>query len=161
MYIYVYIFMHTCVCVYICVCVCVCACVLNTFSLVIKIYFSDLVWEPSINWIFVSFLKSEAKYYIIWTWKNKIKSIYIKTKDLLKHLIHIYIYIYICLLVKCVKCLPMVRETGFQSPVKSLLILIIIVDGFPCSILSIIKYISRVKMSNPGKNVPRCDSYWK
>ena len=36
----------------------------------------------------------------------------------------------------------------------------------PCLTLSIIKYISRVKWSNPGKGVvpsptPRCSSYWK
>ena len=36
----------------------------------------------------------------------------------------------------------------------------------PCLTLSIIKYVSRVKWSNPGKEVvpsptPRCSSYWK
>ena len=36
----------------------------------------------------------------------------------------------------------------------------------PCFALSIIRYVSRVKLSNPGKGVipfptPRCSSYWK
>ena len=60
----------------------------------------------------------------------------------------------------------MARETGVQSQVESYqrpkkwyLIL-------PCLTLSIIRYVSRVKWSNPAKGVvppptPRCSSYWK
>ena len=69
-------------------------------------------------------------------------------------------------LAKWVECSPMVQETWVLSQVESYqrhkkwyLIL-------PCLILSIKKYVSRVKGSNPGKGVapsptPRCSSYWK
>ena len=59
---------------------------------------------------------------------------------------HIYIYIYIYIYI--VECLPVV----YLIP--------------PCLTLSNVRYVSRVKWSNPGKGVvpsptPRCSSYWK
>ena len=65
-----------------------------------------------------------------------------------------------------VECSPMVRETWVQSQVSSYqrrkkwyLIP-------PCLTFSDIRYVSRVKWSNPGKGVahyptPRCSCYWK
>ena len=65
-----------------------------------------------------------------------------------------------------VECSPMVRETRVQSQVESY-------QRFkkwylipPCLTLSNIRYVSRVKWSNPGKGVatsptPRCSSYRK
>ena len=63
-------------------------------------------------------------------------------------------------------CLPMVQETGVQSPVKSYQRLKKWNLMPPCLILSIIIYVSRVKWSNQGKRVapsptPRCSCYWK
>ena len=65
------------------------------------------------------------------------------------------------------KCfLPMVRETKVQSQVESYQKLKKWYLMLPCLTLSIIRYGSRVKWSNPGKGVapfptPRCSSYWK
>ena len=65
-----------------------------------------------------------------------------------------------------VECSPMAQETGVQAPVESYqrlkkcyLILLYLT-------LSIIRYVSRVKWSNPGEGValsltPQCSSYWK
>ena len=55
---------------------------------------------------------------------------------------------------KWVECLPMIREIWVQSLIP------------PCSILTNIRYLSRIKWSNPGKGVvpsptPWCSSYWK
>ena len=62
------------------------------------------------------------------------------------------------------ECLPMARETGVQSQVESYQRL---KKGYLipiCLTPSIIRYISRVKWSNPGKGVassptPLCSSY--
>ena len=67
---------------------------------------------------------------------------------------------------KKVWCLPMVRETGVQSQVESYQRLLKWYLIPPCLTLSIIRYASRVKWSNPGKGVafsptPRCSSYRK
>ena len=70
-------------------------------------------------------------------------------------------------LAKWVECSPMVREIGVQSQVESYqrpkkkCYLIP-----PCLTFNIIRYVSRVKWSNPGKGVapspsPRCSSYLK
>ena len=73
---------------------------------------------------------------------------------------------YIPTLALRLECSPMARETGVQSQVESY-------QRFkkwylmpPCLTLSIIRYGSRVKWSNPGKGVvpsptPRCSSYRK
>ena len=65
-----------------------------------------------------------------------------------------------------IECSPVTSETGVQSQVESY-------QKFkkwylipPCLTLRIIRYISRVKWSNPGKWVapsptPQCSSYWK
>ena len=61
-------------------------------------------------------------------------------------------------------CSPMVRETGVQSQVRTYQILLKW-HLIPLSLtLSIKRYVSRVKRSNPGKGVapsptPRCSSY--
>ena len=65
-----------------------------------------------------------------------------------------------------VECLPMARETEIQSQVKSYQRLKKWYLMLPCLTLSIIRYVSRVKWSNPGKGVapfttPRCSSNWK
>ena len=65
-----------------------------------------------------------------------------------------------------VEPLPMARETGVQSQVESYQRLKKQYLIPPCLTLSIIRYISTVKWSNPGKGVmpsvtPRCSSYLK
>ena len=94
-YVYIRVYIHTCVYMYIHTYVC--ACVLNSFSLVIKIYFSDFVWKPSKDWIFVSFLKSEPKYFMIWILKNKTFRIFLiinsfHKKDIFFNLIYSIMY---------------------------------------------------------------------
>ena len=64
-----------------------------------------------------------------------------------------------------VECSPMARETGVQSQVESYQRLRKWYLIPPCFILSIIRYVSRVKWSNPGKGLapsPKfwCNSYW-
>ena len=82
-------------------------------------------------------------------------------------LIYIYIYIYyICSLAKWVECLPIDRETGVQSLVKSYQRLKKWYLIPPCLMLSTIRYISRVKWSNPSKGVassptPLCSNKMK
>ena len=65
-----------------------------------------------------------------------------------------------------VECSPMARKTRVQSPVESYQRLKKWYLIFPCLNLSIIRCISRVKWSNPGKGVapsstPQCSSCWK
>ena len=60
----------------------------------------------------------------------------------------------------------MVRETWVQSPVASYQRIKKWYLIPPCLTLSNIRYVSRVKWSNPGKGVapsptPRCSRYWK
>ena len=60
----------------------------------------------------------------------------------------------------------MVQETWVQSKVASYEKLLKWYLILPCLTLSNIRYVSRVKWSNPGKGVapsltPRCSSYWK
>ena len=67
---------------------------------------------------------------------------------------------------KWVECFPMVRETWDQSQATSRQRLEKWYLIPPCLTLSNIRYVSRVKWSNPGKGVapsptPRCSSYWK
>ena len=64
------------------------------------------------------------------------------------------------------KCSPMIRETWVQSQVESYQKLLKWYLIPPWLTLSNIRYVSRVKWSNPGKEVapyptPRCSSYWK
>ena len=64
-----------------------------------------------------------------------------------------------------VVCMPVVWETGVQSQVESYQILKWYLM-LPCLRLSITRYRSRVKWSNPEKGVtpspmPWCSSYWK
>ena len=85
------------------------------------------------------------------------------------HLSHIYIYIYIYgtgSLAKWVEGSQMVWETWLQSQVASYQRLSKWYLIPPCLTLSNLRYVSRVKWSNPGKGVvpfptPRCSSYWK
>ena len=70
------------------------------------------------------------------------------------------------ILAKWIECLPMGWETGVQSQVKSYQRLKKWYLIPPCLTLSIIRYGSRVKWSNPGKGVapsstPWYSSYWK
>ena len=63
-----------------------------------------------------------------------------------------------------VECSSMAWEIGVQSQIESYQRLKYLIP--PCLTLSIIRYVSRVKWSNPGKGVapsptPRCSSYWK
>ena len=65
-----------------------------------------------------------------------------------------------------VGCSPMIWETWVQSQVASYQRLYKWYVIPPCLTLSNIRYVSRVKWSNPGKGVapsltPRCSSYWK
>ena len=65
-----------------------------------------------------------------------------------------------------VECSPMAWEIGVQSQVKSYQSLKKWYLTPPCLTLSIIKYVSRIKWSNPGKGVapfptPQFGSYWK
>ena len=53
-----------------------------------------------------------------------------------------------------VECSPMARETGVQSQVVSYQRLKKWYLISPCLTLSIIRYVSREKWSNPGKGVP-------
>ena len=74
-------------------------------------------------------------------------------------------YVYLCIS-KCVECSPMVRETWVQSQVASYQRLLKWYLIPPCLTVSNIRYVSKVKWSNPGKGValsptPRCSSYWK
>ena len=81
--------------------------------------------------------------------------------------IYIYIYTHTGSLAQWIECSPMFWETGVQSQVESYQRLFkkwYLVP--PCLTLSIIRYVSRVKWSSPGKGVspsptPRCSSYWK
>ena len=63
------------------------------------------------------------------------------------------------------ECSPMARETRVQSQVESYQRLKKWYLMPPCLTLSNIRYVSRVKWSNPGKGVapfptPQCSSYW-
>ena len=63
-------------------------------------------------------------------------------------------------------CLPMAWETSVQSQIKSFQRLKKWYLMLPCLTLSIIRYESRVKWSNPGNGIvlsptPWCSSYWK
>ena len=82
--------------------------------------------------------------------------------------IHLYIgKMEIKYMVQWVEWSPMVREPRVQSQVESYQRLFFkwyLIP--PCLTLSIIRYVSRVKWSNPGKGVApsstlRCSSYWK
>ena len=69
-------------------------------------------------------------------------------------------------LVKWVLSLPMAGETRVQSQIESYERLKKWYLIPSCLTLSIIRYVSRVKWSNPGKGVapsttPQCSSYWK
>ena len=64
------------------------------------------------------------------------------------------------------ECSPMVRKTWIQSQVASYERLLKWYLMLPCLTLSNIRYVSRVKLSNPRKGVapsptPQCSSYWK
>ena len=67
---------------------------------------------------------------------------------------------------KWVECMSMAWETRVQSQVESYQRLQKWYLISPCFTLSIIRYVSKVKWSNPGKGVapsptPQCSSYWK
>ena len=90
---------------------------------------------------------------------------FINTLDLKTPLFHpsrIYIYIYIYIYKGCIRalqyieCLSMVWETWVQSQVESYLRLKKWYLMLPCVTFSIIRYVSMVKWSNPGKGVALC-----
>ena len=99
--------------------------------------------------------------------------VYLRTEQALGSVRPNWEYIYcnvLCLLKKAgslalwVEYLPMVRETWVQSQVASYQRLQKLYLIPPCLTLSNIKYVSRVKWSNPGKGVapsstPWCSSY--
>ncbi len=58
------------------------------------------------------------------------------------------------------ECLQIVRETGVQSQVESYQRLKQWYLITPCLILSNIRYVSRVKWSNPGKGVVPFPTPW-
>ena len=75
-----------------------------------------------------------------------------------------YSYLIIIWFVKWLESSPMAWETGVQSQVKSYQRLKKWYLMPPCLTLSIIRYVSRVKWSNPEKGValsptPRCSRY--
>ena len=77
-----------------------------------------------------------------------------------------YIYILDWLIGLVVECSPIAWETGVQSQVETYQRLKKWYLIPPCLTLSIIRYVLRVKGSNPGKGVvpspaPWCSSYWK
>ena len=78
----------------------------------------------------------------------------------------IYVYIYIYREREGGQCSAMVRETWIQSQVASYQRLLKWYLIPPCLTLNNIRYVSRLKWSNPKKGVapsltPRCSSYWK
>ena len=73
----------------------------------------------------------------------------------LQHSCVIAIYIYVC-----IECSPMARETWVQSQVESYQRLKKWYLMPPCLTLSIIRYGSRVKWSNPGKGVAPSPTPW-
>ena len=69
-------------------------------------------------------------------------------------------------LVQWVECSPIIQETCVQSQAASYQRLLKSYLMPPCLTLSNIRYVSRVKWSNPEKGAapsptPRCSSYWK
>ena len=79
---------------------------------------------------------------------------------------HLFTYYYTGSLDWRVERSPMVRETWVQSQVASYQGLLKWYLIPPCLTLSDIRYVLRVKWSNPAKGVapsptPRCSSYWK
>ena len=78
----------------------------------------------------------------------------------------LYIYIYTGSLVWWVECSPVVRETWGSIPGRIIPKTLKWYLIPPCLILNNIRYVSRVKWSNPRKGIapsptPRCSSYWK
>ena len=88
--------------------------------------------------------------------------------DVISIYIYIYIYTYIYRLTSplanWVECSPITQETRVQSQVKSYQRLKKCYLISPCLTLSIIRYVSRVKWSNPRKGIapfltPWCRGY--
>ena len=108
----------------------------------------------------------QSKYVCVFMYEKLLLCVCMKVCVCVCVCVNIYIYIYIYSLVKRVKCSPMVwgprvhsQAVSYQRLQKWYLIP-------PCLTLSNIRYVSRVKWSNPGKGVapspiPRCSSYWK
>ena len=93
------------------------------------------------------------------------KMYFLKTKRLIL-MIYVFVEKHLTFNTAWVECLQMVRETGVQSQVESYQRLLKWHLIPSCLTLSNIRYVSRVKWSNPGKGVapsptPRCCSYWK
>ena len=79
--------------------------------------------------------------------------------------IYIYIVLYICIydsgtLAQRLECSPMAREPWVQSQVESYQRLLKWYLIPPCLTLSIIRYGSRVKWSNPGNGVAPSPTHW-
>ena len=80
-------------------------------------------------------------------------------------LVQVILYMQL-IIVYWVECSPIARETRVQPPVESYQRLKKWYLICPCLTLNIIRYISRVKWSNPRKEVapfptPLCSRYWK
>ena len=97
------------------------------------------------------------------SWENFLTwylQLLLKCKFLLDH------FFYDLILAYWLEYSPIARETGVQSPVESDQRLKKWYLISPCLTLNIIRYVPRVKWSNPRKGVvpfrtPRCSSYWK
>ena len=137
----------------------VCVCVYIYIYIYIYIYFEMCRSTKR----FVSFFKSlhgpthfEISLYLFGpTTKNLYIYIYIYIY------VYIYIYIYIYIIGLVVECSPMAQETEVQSLVESYQRLKKRYLILPCLTFSIMRYVSRVEWSNPGKGVvpfptPRC-----
>ena len=130
-----------------CVCVCVCLCVKLKWISVKLQNFIDYG-----KWFFWNFNITYLPIFL----RLKLRIIFL-TPLYLSIYLYIYIYIYIS---------PIVRETCVQSQVTSCQRFKIWYLIPPCLTLSDIRYVSRVKRSNPGKRLapsptPLCRNYWK
>ena len=80
------------------------------------------------------------------------------------YIFHAFFFSFIGSLSKWVECSPMVRETWVQSKVASYQTFLKWYLIPPCLTISNIRYVLRIKWSNPGKGVslsptPWCSSY--
>ena len=120
----------------------------------IKYHFLRLWYDSTWDWVLIS--RAIGEHFIL-------------TLFLMKFYSYIYCYMALSILTETgsfVECSPMVRETWVQSQVESYQRLKNWYLIPPCLTLSNIRYVSRVKWSNPEKGValsltPWWSSYWK
>ena len=149
------------VCVYVCVCVCVCVCVRILLSGCLSRYSCLSQTVTFFRVIYFSQVLSLSIYIYIY--------IYIYMYMCLCVWVHIFIYLSLFLsiyfslyrtLAWWLECLPMARETWVRSQVESYQRLKKWYLMPPCLTLSIIRYGSRVKWSNPGNGVAPSPTHW-